>query len=390
MNENYFKRKTKKGPINDSRKTISARHNEKLNEFAVLEKELPKKKEKLEKLKKTNDKGIEVYSKINELEKEIKSIESKELEVDYLLNVGKILFQYEELNKNKKPQTFDPFIIKSKKKTDSRNETSIKKNKKTNNEIIQYIPNKVTKSRLNEEYLKIINEGNITVVREFIYQCKRCPEKPFLIRDIKEGILVCPSCAITILDEHPDDGGYSYKEKQDISIISHYAYERISHFNDWLKRFQGKENTDIPNGLIDKLEKEIRKNKIKDKKKITSDKVRKWLKNIGESDYEHCDLITSKLSGIPSLQMNSDQEERVKQMFCEIQNAYKKHKGTRKNFLSYPYTIYKFCELLGWDNYLKCFRLLSDKKLREHDRIWKKICAEPEVNWKFYPTPIDN
>jgi len=48
--------------------------------------------------------------------------------------------------------------------------------------------------------------------------------------------------------------------------------------------------------------------------------------------------------------------------------------------------LFKLCELLGEDQYLKHFYMLKDPiKRMEQDEIWKKICAE--LNWEFIPTP---
>ena len=57
----------------------------------------------------------------------------------------------------------------------------------------------------------------------------------------------------------------------------------------------------------------------------------------------------------------------------------------RKNFLSYSYVLFKFCELLGEDEYLQYFPLLKSKeKLYQQDLIWKKICTD--LLWEFIPT----
>ena len=57
----------------------------------------------------------------------------------------------------------------------------------------------------------------------------------------------------------------------------------------------------------------------------------------------------------------------------------------RKNFLSYSYVLYKFCELLGEDEYLQYFPLLKSKeKLYQQDVIWKKICSD--LQWEYIPT----
>ena len=73
-------------------------------------------------------------------------------------------------------------------------------------------------------------------------------------------------------------------------------------------------------------------------------------------------------------------------MFQQIQNPFDKHcPEERKNFLSYSYVLYKFCELLSEDEYLPCFPLLKSKeKLYQQDVIWKKICKE--LQWEFIAT----
>ena len=58
---------------------------------------------------------------------------------------------------------------------------------------------------------------------------------------------------------------------------------------------------------------------------------------------------------------------------------------TRKNFLSYSYVLYKFCELLELDHLLQYFPLLkSREKLQQQDVIWKSICKDLE--WEYIPS----
>jgi hypothetical protein len=68
------------------------------------------------------------------------------------------------------------------------------------------------------------------------------------------------------------------------------------------------------------------------------------------------------------------------------QLPFDKHCPTeRKNFLSYSYVLYKFCELLSEDEYLPLFPLLKSKeKLFQQDCIWRQICKE--LRWEFIPT----
>ena len=52
---------------------------------------------------------------------------------------------------------------------------------------------------------------------------------------------------------------------------------------------------------------------------------------------------------------------------------------------TYYYVLFKFCELLGEEQYLDSIPLLKDReKLIEQDETWKKMCIE--LNWEFIPT----
>ena len=70
-------------------------------------------------------------------------------------------------------------------------------------------------------------------------------------------------------------------------------------------------------------------------------------------------------------------------MFNKIEPLWQQFKPIeRKNFLSYPYVLYKFCELLELDHLLDCFPLHKQLDiLMENDSIWKKICTD--LNWDF-------
>ena len=84
--------------------------------------------------------------------------------------------------------------------------------------------------------------------------------------------------------------------------------------------------------------------------------------------------------------MPQELEEYLRIMFKDIQKPFDDNCPTeRKNFLSYSYVLYKFCELLGEDEYLQYFPLLKSKeKLYQQDVIWKKICCD--LQWEFIPT----
>jgi len=108
--------------------------------------------------------------------------------------------------------------------------------------------------------------------------------------------------------------------------------------------------------------------------------------------YEHTPLIISKLSDSLPLSIPEELCNELKKMFLLIQAPFEKYKGARKNFLSYPYILYKFCEILGLPEYLKHFSLLkSREKLMKTDILWKNIVDDiysstGDIKWVFRPS----
>lgn len=215
--------------------------------------------------------------------------------------------------------------------------------------------------------------------------CPRCPDSNiFQFNDTSE--LVCDNCG-TVIDVLISEE-LTYKEEQETSEkVINYSYKRDNHFNEWLSQFQAQEMTTIPPEVIESLRNEFKKTKIKNVQEITHAKVRGFLKKLKLNKYyEHVPYITNILSGISAPNMPQALEERLRLMFKDIQKPFDDNcPADRKNFLSYSYVLYKFCELLSEDSYLQYFPLLKSKeKLHQQDVIWKKICHD--LRWEFIPT----
>ena len=93
-----------------------------------------------------------------------------------------------------------------------------------------------------------------------------------------------------------------------------------------------------------------------------------------------------KLNNLEPPKITKDMEKIFISMFLKIQEPWEEFKKPeRKNFLSYSFILYKFCELLELDHLLKYFSLHKDtNKIIEDDQIWKKICAK--IHWQYLPT----
>ncbi len=350
--------------------TLDSKHDEKMEEFLDISNNIiPRlKHEKSELRKKLKiitkiDEILNINDKIKDLKKEIKRL--KKMKKDYLLKNSSYIFEYFEKKKNistgksKKIKVMNSFFNKSKKE--------VKTNVKETTNINKYLIN------LDESFIDI---NNYTINYE------KCECGGELIPVDHEGLIVCNKCAkqLQYLIEHEKP---SYKEPP--KEVCFYAYKRINHFREILAQFQAKETTQIPEEVLQNIKNQIKKERIS-LKQITNRKAKDILKKLGYNKYyEHIPFIKDKL-GIKPPVMSPELEEKLCNLFMEIQKPYSNHcPDDRVNFLNYYYVLYKMCELLDEKEFLPYFPMLKDPVKRiEQDEIWKKICGE--LSWEFIAT----
>ncbi len=236
------------------------------------------------------------------------------------------------------------------------------------------------------DYLVEVERQNINrPVQSIKDKCRTCASSN-VVHFQETSELVCDACGLVIMCLISEE--LTYREEQETSEkVVNYSYKRENHFNEWLSQFQAQEMTTIPTEVMEQLRSELKKMKIKKLDEITHAKIRGLLKKLRLNKYyEHVPYITNILNGIKAPNMPIELEERLRIMFKDIQKPFDKNcPSERKNFLSYSYVLYKFCELLGEDEYLRYFPLLKSKeKLYQQDVIWKLICTD--LRWEFIPT----
>ena len=243
--------------------------------------------------------------------------------------------------------------------------------------------NVIDKSSLVDKYMSIINKKYVrNVEEEDIEICKNCKNQMTCLQH--DAIIICDICGyqeLLLVEQNRPI------LKQNTKDTSHFSYKRINHFREWCNQVQGKESTDIPDEIFEKILTEIKKEKIADTKTITYNKMRDILKRLRINKYyEHINYIINRINGIPTPQFSQELEDKLCNMFRNIQAPFLKHcPKDRKNFLSYSYVLYKFFQILGLHEYLKYFPLLkSREKLYVQDQIWKKICLE--LNYEIIPS----
>lgn len=306
---------------------------------------------------------------IRKLEQDKRRIMSGQDEIDYLLESSILVSKYIELDAREK------VLLESSRNDD---ENAI-------NSIMEQ------KFEVTNEYTRLFDEGNM-VYRNMYINMSSCADCGVTL-ETSSGFLVCPDCGRCTKNVECA-GELSYKEMQEYDFRPQYAYEKMTHLEEWLRRFQAKENRCIPQDVLDKVVLEAKKERIKDLNQLTEDKVKRYLKKLSLNIYyDNVIGIINRINGRPPFKLTTEIEDKIKTMFQQIQVPFEKHKpASRRNFLSYGYTLHKFFQILGLHEFATYFPLLkSDDKLRQQDDIFKKIVADmvdkdKSINWVFYPS----
>lgn len=352
--------------------TLDGKHAEHQGQFAanrttlVPELQLKRKrlKEELTEGSLGLERRLEIEDELKQIRKEISRV--KNMEKSYYLDNSKHIFDYFESKKdiaegNSKPTMLDNFF--------NLVSDPVEKSSKDQTNVQQYLAN------IDEAFLDM---GNFVVQTDVCTTCHRGEMVPV----DQEGILVCNNCSVSVRylveNEKP-----SYKEPP--KEVCFYAYKRINHFREILAQFQAKETTQIPDAVLHSIKLQIKRERLS-LSQVTNKKAKEILKKLGYNKYyEHIPFIKDKLGIKPPI-MSPELEERLCNLFMDIQGPYAKYcPEDRVNFLNYYYTVYKLCELLDQNQFLPYFPMLKDREKRiEQDEIWKKICSE--LDWEFIPT----
>jgi len=392
--------------------TLEAYHQQKMKEFldskqsvASLQAELEAIEDRLQELPPSavyGDDWRQLNDSAEDKRKLLMAIKNDDKRLDYFLNVGDMLFQYFDAQESLAKGS-DMGLGQAQKRMPSNSVLSYFTEAAPASPLPVSTPSPEPKSRqkasfidssegLNrdkmlEKYLAVVEPSAIksgimpgSGIEPGWGCCPACDVEMTFHQN--EALLNCPQCGheefILIDSEKP-----SYKDPP--REITYFAYKKINHFNEWLAQFQAKENTDIPQDIIEAVMRELYKERISDPKKVKKDKIREVLQKLKFSKmYDHVQQIKNRIQQqMTMLTLSKEMEEKLQHMFKEIQPAFIKYCPTnRSNFLSYPYVLYKLCQLLDMDEFLPCFQLLkSREKLYQQDQVWEKICKE--MRWQF-------
>ena len=244
------------------------------------------------------------------------------------------------------------------------------------------------------------------VTNDKIYnECKTCGndnEETFEIDDNNNKI--CMFCAT---QKRYLEIGVTYKDYGRVNIINRFVYNRVLHFNDCIKQYQGKQNCKIPEEVFLDLDEKFIMNRIiviQDHNnpqpparpdpvrysKITRAHILMFLKDLKYSKhYENANLIyylltNKRVDDITHLetQLLMDFKTLI-ELYDEIYGK-DKEKIHRKNFLNSSYLLYQLLRRHNHQCKLEHFTILKtiDRK-KFHDDICQNLFYR--LQWKFTP-----
>ena len=241
-------------------------------------------------------------------------------------------------------------------------------------------------NKLLVKYNKINLDCKTTEIHFDICKCKN----KMIVRP-NSSELVCDQCGyLYILTGTVFDDTHFYT--QDGCRFKHAGYEPSKHCKCWIDRIQAKENTTISDSVIKKLENCIKRDGIRNKRLITIEQFRGYLKDCNLSELnEHISLIRKIITGVNPPQLTYAETQDICNSFNKAIKAYNLIKpDTKSNVLYYPYILRKLIETHIDDHakksyLLSCIHLQGPSTLADNDNTWFKIC-KIVPSFKYKPT----
>lgn len=250
---------------------------------------------------------------------------------------------------------------------------------------------KFTPTRKNTDLAEMYKKFDFAVVDERYDDktsdvCKFCN----IVYEIEEDTshYICGSCGY-IEKMHGavfEDEQFFYQEGQ---RTKHCKYDPSKHCKFWVDRIQAKENTEIPEQVIQDIKKCMRRDKLWIDN-LNCETIRKYLKQLKQTTFNiHVPLIKKIITGVEPPQFTDYETKLIFLYFGMVTQIFNKIKPSNKsNSLYLPYFIYKIVEhILQKSNpsrkteILSCIHLQSRETLIENDKLWFSICEHiPEFN----------
>lgn len=218
-------------------------------------------------------------------------------------------------------------------------------------------------------------------------QCKHCGNSDDFVSE--SNVYICSRCFRAVSEI---EGDTTFVDIDRVHLTSRYKYDRVDHFKDELIRHQGKQNTRVPNQVVDKLIRIAESmNLINNNSDTREEKYRNFTKftiyqimqvNKLSKYYHDINKLHADITGIPAPNVHSV-ERKLMQMIIKVLEVYDKVKPPQwKNFMQGQYILCQLMIVCGVRVRADDILLLRTwEKIREHDAVFRVICRE--LDWPF-------
>ncbi|UUT40563.1 replicating factor [carnivorous sponge associated iridovirus] len=233
--------------------------------------------------------------------------------------------------------------------------------------------------------------------------CENTDEDRFEIDDFNRK--TCLNCST---QQYAIETGITHKDYTRVNIVGKFIYNRVLHFQDCIKQYQGKQNCKIPDKLYQDLDgkfiayrllitntanatgtelpNHIRYSKITRNHIIMFLKELKYTKHYENVNLIYFTLTSKRVDDISHIEdkLVDDFKELVS-LYDEIHGKDKPEELDRKNFMNVQYLLFQLLRKHGHPCNIGNFTILKtvDRKLF-HDTICKNLFDK--LGWKFTPT----
>jgi hypothetical protein len=232
--------------------------------------------------------------------------------------------------------------------------------------------------------------------------CENTDEDKFEIDDFNRK--TCLNCST---QQYAIETGITHRDYTRVNIVGKFIYNRVLHFQDCIKQYQGKQNCKIPDKLYQELDSKFIAYRLlipgaNDDgspipnhvrySKITRNHIMMFLKELKYTKhYENVNLIyftltNKRVDDISHLENRLiDDFKELVSLYDDIHGKDKPDELDRKNFMNVQYLLFQLLRRHGHPCKIENFTILKtvDRKLF-HDTICKNLFDK--LGWKFTPT----
>lgn len=215
-----------------------------------------------------------------------------------------------------------------------------------------------------------------------VSRCPKCGDE--FMKAVDEAIFICGKCALSHVFVDTSLSSLAYGNE--IDFVS-FSYKRLNHLCERLNHVQAKELVPVNANILRMVMEVLFEKGLREPSAVTFRKVILCMKKL-KLDTKNAMQVWCRITGNLPIVIGQHVEEKMRLMFIRIQEPFDRHRPPhRKNFLSYSYCLFKFCQILGEHTLLPYFPLLKGAdKLLTQEVIFELICKD--VGWTFRRIPF--